>query len=238
MERSDRRTFLANGLKTGALLAVSGTVVTGAADALDDAAAAAAQPEVGRPGVPGSLSVNGVPGTDRRRPRRRELRLAGDRPPPRGAPGGLQGGRLARRGRLGRGPTTPLWDSGTVHGARQAFLRYGGPGARRRHRVPLVGGDAATRPAPAGRGPSRPPSSPDCGAPTGSPAGFGRGRPGRSPRSTPTCAPWCNLRPAPSCGPPPTWPPPTSSSSGPTGRWPPPAPASPSPTSRTTRPPT
>ena len=61
MERSDRRTFLANGLKTGALLAVSGTVVTGAADALDDAAAAAANPRSGGPGSPAPSASTACP---------------------------------------------------------------------------------------------------------------------------------------------------------------------------------
>ena len=141
----------------------------------------------------------------------------------RGARQGAQGGRLARRRPARRGPRPAV---GQRHRARRPAglppLRRAG--ARRRHRVQLVGGDERPDRRPravvrAGHLRHR-----TAGAPTGSPAGFGRGRPGRSPRSTPTCAPWCDLRPAPSCGPPPTWPPPTSSSSGPTGRWPPPGP--------------
>ncbi len=126
MERSDRRTFLANGLKTGALLAVSGTVATGAADSVDDAVAAAAQPKGGRPGIPGSLTVNGVPGPIGVDPD--DVNFAWRVADPRR--GARQGAWRVAVWPAAAGtarPKAPLWDSGTVQGARQAFLRYGGP---------------------------------------------------------------------------------------------------------------
>jgi alpha-L-rhamnosidase len=122
LERSDRRTFLANGLKTGAVLAVSGVATAGE----DGAAGAAAAPSAGRPGRPASLRVNGVAApvgvdpddvsfawrvTDPRRGARQGSYRVAVWPASAGS---------AR-------PSRPLWDSGTVHGSRQAFVAYGGP---------------------------------------------------------------------------------------------------------------
>jgi alpha-L-rhamnosidase len=122
MERSDRRTFLANGLKTGALLAVSGAVATGAADLAADAA----QPAGGRPGRPISLWVNGVPepvGVD---PDDVNFswRVADRR---RGARQGAWQVAVWPASAGNRRPGRPLWDSGQVQGARQAFVHYAGP---------------------------------------------------------------------------------------------------------------
>ncbi len=124
MDRIDRRTFLATGIKTGAALAVIGV----AADAVVDAAAppiasaegngSAAQP----PGPPNTLTTTGV--TDPVGVDPDDVlfawRVADAR---RGA---VQSGyRIVVTGPEASAST--LWDSGDVASGQQAFVGYGGP---------------------------------------------------------------------------------------------------------------
>lgn len=122
MHRSDRRTFLTNGLRTGAAAAGAGIAGPLAAGA----GSAAASPPAGRPGGPGGLTVNGV-----RSP-------VGVDPDDVGFAWQVTDGRRgARQGGYrvvvwtssggDRPPRRPTWDSGRVGGARQAFVAYGGP---------------------------------------------------------------------------------------------------------------
>jgi alpha-L-rhamnosidase len=120
MGRSDRRTFLANGLKTGALLAASGAAVTAAPDL------ASAATSGGRPGPPTALTVNGVPAPIGVDPD--DVNFAWQVSDARR--GAQQGAARLVVWPASTGtarPDHPLWDSGTVKGAQQAFVGYDGP---------------------------------------------------------------------------------------------------------------
>lgn len=122
MRRSDRRTFLANGVRAGAA-AVAGA----AAPSLGAPAVAGADPPAGRPGIPTGLKVNGVGepiGVDPD-----DVSFAwrvSD-----GRRGARQGGYRVALWPASTGgdgpPAHPTWDSGWVREARQAFVAYGGP---------------------------------------------------------------------------------------------------------------
>ena len=125
MDRIDRRTFLATGIKTGAALAVMGVVADEVVDALSPTAASAAgsgPASGGHPGPPLGLTTTGVAepvGVD---PDDVLFawRVADDR---RGA---VQSGyQIVVTGPDGS-PST-VWDSGKVASGQQAFVAYGGP---------------------------------------------------------------------------------------------------------------
>ena len=208
MDRIDRRTFLATGIKTGAALAVIG----GAAGVVVDAAGPASATDAGNgpPGRPRHLTVVGLTGpvgvdpddvqfawhvVDSRRGAV-QIRLPG---------GGLRTGRIGVDG-VGQRP-----------GGRrpqQAFVGYGGPplSADARYRWTVSTADAAGPLEPtqrsgllhhrsADRGLDRPVAAPRPGRPRGRAVHLPPGRPAR-----------CRTGPSP--GPPPTWPPPTSTSCG------------------------
>ncbi len=132
----DRRTFLATGLKAGVVFAAIGSLES--ADVPVRPARPHPRPPRHRvdPEYLTSLATTGECRAGRCRPGRRPLRVAGDRPAPRGAParvppGGHHGARLPADGvGLGRGDDGPS-------GVRR--VRRTGP--RGGHRVPVDGAD-------------------------------------------------------------------------------------------------
>ncbi|HUA94884.1 MAG TPA: family 78 glycoside hydrolase catalytic domain [Acidimicrobiales bacterium] len=120
MRRSDRRTFLANGVRTGAAAIAGSAVPTLAAPAV-----AGADTPTGRPGPPAALTVNGVRGPIGVDPD--DVNFAwrvSD-----GRRGARQGGYRIEVWPRSAGdgpPARPVWDSGWVREARQAFVAHGG----------------------------------------------------------------------------------------------------------------
>jgi alpha-L-rhamnosidase len=126
LRRSDRRTFLANGVRTG-VATIAGVAAPSVAAPSVEAARAATGAAAGRPKKPTSLTVNGVDAPIGVDPD--DVSFAwrvSD-----GRRGARQGGyRLAVWPASAGGdgpPAHPTWDSGWVREARQAFVAYGGP---------------------------------------------------------------------------------------------------------------
>jgi alpha-L-rhamnosidase len=134
MERTDRRTFLAGGLRTGAAVALSGAVAGRAADASPASASPSRRGDqdatTGAGPAPVRLLVNHVAAPVGVDPDDVHFawQLDGSR---RGA--GQHGYRVVVWDAPKSGaapdavPSRPLWDSGLVHSSRQAFVAYAGP---------------------------------------------------------------------------------------------------------------
>jgi alpha-L-rhamnosidase len=123
MNRSDRRTFLANGVRAGVVAAAVGTFGTLGTQAEGTGAAEASPPAPavgGRPGTPSQLRVNGMDPSIGVDPDSLFLafRISDAR---RGARQGFY--RIVVSTSRG----APLWDSGKVASGRQAFISYTGP---------------------------------------------------------------------------------------------------------------
>ena len=125
MDRIDRRTFLATGIKTGAALAAIGVVADGAVDVAAPATASAAgksaRPQ-DPPGPPTNLTTTGVAGPVGVDPD--DVQFAWHVAD--GRRGAVQSGyRVEVTGPDGSSST--VWDSGEVASGQQAFVGYGGP---------------------------------------------------------------------------------------------------------------
>jgi len=125
MDRIDRRTFLATGIKTGAALAAIGVVADGVVDAAAPATASAAgnrAPSQAPPGPPTDLTTTGVAepvGVDPD-----DVQFAWHVAD--GRRGAVQSGyRIEVTGPDGSSST--VWDSGEVASGQQAFVGYRGP---------------------------------------------------------------------------------------------------------------
>ncbi len=125
MDRIDRRTFLATGIKTGAALAAIGVVADGAVDAAAPATASASgtnAPSQDPPGPPTNLTTTGVAGPVGVDPD--DVQFAWHVAD--GRRGAVQSGyRIEVTGPDGSSST--VWDSGEVASGQQAFVSYGGP---------------------------------------------------------------------------------------------------------------
>jgi alpha-L-rhamnosidase len=127
MDRIDRRTFLANGLKSGAIVVAAGAIAeTGADVALPGRASAAGKgaPSTtpGGPQAPTRLATTGVAepvGVDPD-----DVQFAWQVTDTRR--GALQGAYRIVLAKDGPSHAT-VWDSGEVHSGRQAFVSYAGP---------------------------------------------------------------------------------------------------------------
>ena len=123
MDRIDRRTFLATGIKTGAALAViggaTGALVETAAPATATGAGSGSQGSVGAPDHLYAVGVTDPVGVDPD-----DVQFAWRVVDPRR--GAVQSAyRIVVTGPDGAAST--VWDSGNVASAQQAFVRYGGP---------------------------------------------------------------------------------------------------------------
>ena len=173
MDRIDRRTFLATGIKTGAALAAwAWSLTRWPTPCRRRRLGRGIRPGLRRPSRSSARSHHhrgGRPG--RGRPRRRAVRLAGGRRPP-----GCRPERLPDRGHRAR--TVHRRRSGTRarwRRASQAFVRLRRPDPGGRLPVPLDGAGRRTAPA-SGASPARPPPSPPgCAPPTGRRCGCGPG---------------------------------------------------------------
>jgi alpha-L-rhamnosidase len=118
----DRRTFLATGLKAGAVFAAIGGAESTDALVRPDALPLAAAGTARAPGVPTSLTTTGVAAPVGVDPD--DVLFAWQVHDPRR--GALQGGYRVVVG-TGEGTHQTVWDSGEVKSGRQAFVAYGGP---------------------------------------------------------------------------------------------------------------
>ena len=212
MDRIDRRTFLATGIKTGAALAAIGAVADGAVDAAAPATASASgtnAPSQDPPGPPTNLTTTGVAGPVGVDPD--DVQFAWHVAD--GRRGAVQSGyRIEVTGPDGSSST--VWDSGEVASGQQAFVSYGGPHLSR---TPATAGRYGRRTEPVGGAPPPPPppSRPACAPVTGPPLLVAT----RSyrPRRGGVHLPPHHQRRCPtarSSGPPPSWPALTSTSCG------------------------
>ncbi len=229
----DRRTFLATGLKAGAVLTAIGSYETSRRARPARCAAGGSRRDNTRSRCADLARHHWRRRAGRRRPRRRPLRLAGERPAPRRAPGWIPDRGHQRRGHppervgLGGGQQRP---SG-LRRLRRSHARARTPPTTGPCRPPMRRGAGASRV-------RRRPSPPACGIPTGAHNGSGPGRPTRASSRTPTCGPSGPYPRGPSNGPPRTWRPPTATNCGSTDPRPTRGRASASPTSSTTKRPT
>jgi alpha-L-rhamnosidase len=118
VKRVDRRTFLVNGMRTGAVVVATGSVGLYEWEVLQPATAAAAD----LPGPPGTLRINGDTSPIGVDPD--DVSFAWQVTDPR--KGAVQTAYRLTVARSGSGGAT-VWDSGEVESSRQAFVAYAGP---------------------------------------------------------------------------------------------------------------
>jgi alpha-L-rhamnosidase len=118
LKRVDRRTFLVNSMRTGAVVAAGGSVGYYEWELFQPASSAA--PKL--PGAPVALKVNGQPGPVGVDPD--DVTFAWQVSDPRR--GAVQTAYRLTVTRPGAGGTT-VWDSGAVASSQQAFVAYAGP---------------------------------------------------------------------------------------------------------------
>lgn len=133
MDRHDRRTFLANSLRTGTAVGLGGLATVGAIDATSRPSEAQGSTSTSSPGPAPATDTSGTPGAPTHLTVNGLVDPVGIDPD---APsfawhvvdtrrGARQSGYQIVVTRVGQ--ATPVWDSGIVVGAEQAFIAYPGP---------------------------------------------------------------------------------------------------------------